>query len=240
MMKKLALTLSSALLLASFNANAMEAHQPSTVVELYTSQGCSSCPPADALMGRLVEHSDKEVLGLSFAVTYWDYIGWKDTFGRSENDIRQARYRDQMGARYVYTPQMVVAGQNHFVGSDAAKLKEQLTRFDGHAKGLELSWRIEGQKIHISLPKSETPATLWQVDIDHLKEVDIQRGENDGRQISYHNVVRNSQRLQDWDGAATEITLDMAELEHQGRDGCAILVQTGESGPIIAALQIDL
>ncbi len=240
MMKKLASTICSALLLASFNVSAMEAHQPSTVVELYTSQGCSSCPPADALMGRLVEHGGKEVLGLSFAVTYWDYIGWKDTFGRSENDIRQARYRDQMGARYVYTPQMVVAGENHFVGSDGAKLKEQLSRFDGHAKKLDLKWRIEGKKIHITLPQSDTPATLWQVDIDHLKEVNIQRGENSGRQITYHNVVRNSERLQSWDGNPTEIVLDMAELEHQGRDGCALLVQKGESGPIIAALQIDL
>ena len=91
-------------------------------------------------MGKLVKRSD--VLGLSFSVTYWDYIGWPDTFGHPLNDARQTKYRDMMDARYVYTPQMVVAGQQHFVGSNENQLEDNLHTFKGHAKALKLNWRV--------------------------------------------------------------------------------------------------
>ena len=232
--------LSAALLssLIAGTALAGEAHQPQTVVELYTSQGCSSCPPADKLMGKLTKNPD--ILGLSFAVTYWDYIGWKDTFGSPDNDIRQTRYRDQFSGRYVYTPQMVVAGRDHFVGSNAHELESNLHKFKGHARQIPLKWRFEGEKLIISLPDHGTPATIWQVDIDHEKKVQIGRGENTGKSVTYHNVVRKTRQITDWDGKAKTISLDLTTLMQEGRDGCAILVQERGFGPIVAALQIGL
>jgi len=239
MMKKIAIALTLPLLLAATSAQAVEVRQPSTVVELYTSQGCSSCPPADALMGQLVENK-KDILGLSLAVTYWDYIGWKDTFGSPQNDIRQAEYRDAMGARYVYTPQMVIAGQDHFVGSDSSKLIRHLEKYKGHAQQIPLVWQIEDNTAVISLPELEGGAHLWRMDIDAVQQVSIGRGENAGRKIAYYNVVRASKLIKSWNGKATKISLNLTDLEHQGRSGCAIIVQRGIGGPIVAALQIDL
>ncbi len=239
MMKHIAIAATLSALLAATSAQAVDIRQPSTVVELYTSQGCSSCPPADALMGQLVE-KNKDVLGLSYAVTYWDYIGWKDTFGRAENDIRQAEYRDAMGARYVYTPQMIVGGLEHFVGSDSSKLISRLEKHKGHAKELNLTWSIDGKKATISLPEFQSGAQLWRVDIDAVQQVSIGRGENTGREISYHNIVRDSELIQNWNGKPTEVTLDLANLEQKGRTGCAFIVQRSSGGPIVAALQIDL
>ncbi|WP_169544120.1 DUF1223 domain-containing protein [Sneathiella aquimaris] len=224
--------------LSMTSASALDVRQPKTVIELYTSQGCSSCPPADKLMGEIVQKPD--VLGLSFAVTYWDYIGWKDTFANSENDARQTRYRDQFGARYVYTPQMVVAGADHFVGSNAHELEQNLLAFKGHAEQIKLTWRIDGNRLFINLPDHLNGATIWQVDIDHKQEVQIGRGENTGKSITYHNIARRTQPLENWDGQHKTIELDLAALMNEGRDGCAILIQERGFGPIIAALEIDL
>ncbi len=220
------------------SAQAGNIRQASTVVELFTSQGCSSCPPADRIMGELVK--DPSILGLSYAVTYWDYIGWKDIFGSPKNDERQARYRDRMNARYVYTPQMIIAGKDHFVGSNEGQLKNNLQQFKGHAENLLLKWHLEENILKIELPERQTNATVWQVDIDHEKPVKIGRGENTGKTIIYHNVVRDTQNLASWNGEKKVISLNLDTLEHDGRDGCAILVQEEGYGEIIAALIIDL
>ncbi len=224
--------------LLSGAAFAGDIRQPKTVVELYTSQGCSSCPPADKLMGKITRNP--EVLGLSFAVTYWDYIGWKDVFGSAENDARQVKYRDQFNARYVYTPQMIVAGSNHFVGSNAHELESNLHKFKGHAEQIPLAWKLEDGKLHITLPDHDTTATIWQVDIDHEKQVKIGRGENSGKSVTYHNIVRKTRHIKDWNGKEQTVTLDLETLMQEGRDGCAILIQERGFGPIIAALEISL
>jgi hypothetical protein len=238
-MKKISLSLiAAALSFTAFSSMAMDARQPGTVVELFTSQGCSSCPPADALMGRVL--ADTDALGLSFAVTYWDYIGWKDTFGRSENDQRQVRYRDRMDARYVYTPQMVVAGEEHFVGSDSSQLFAGLEKFKGHAKKIDLKWKFENTVLHIDLPNFAEGATIVQLDIDELQEVKIKRGENSGRVLSYHNIVRGSKTLKNWDGKATQMSLDLSQLIADGRTTCVLLFEQPNQGPILAALQVNL
>ncbi|MBL4907004.1 MAG: DUF1223 domain-containing protein, partial [Sneathiella sp.] len=179
-------------------AQAGNVRQADTVVELFTSQGCSSCPPADKIMGELVKNP--AILGLSYAVTYWDYIGWKDIFGSPKNDERQVRYRDRMKARYVYTPQMVIAGEEHFVGSNAAQLKNKLQQFQGHAKAIPLKWYFEGSTLKVELPASQAKAVIWQVDIDHNKPVKIRRGENTGKVLTYHNVVRDTRKIGTWNG----------------------------------------
>lgn len=238
MKKYVSSTLISAFVLClSFTAQAESARQPHTVIELFTSQGCSSCPPADKIMGDLVKTPG--ILGLSFAVTYWDYIGWKDTFGNIENDTRQVRYRDQFSARYVYTPQMVIGGQDHFVGSNPHELEDNLQKYQGHAQKLDLKWKFEGDKIHITLPEHSSSAVVWQVDLNKAKDVKIGRGENTGKHITYHNIVRKTQAIGEWDGKPRTFTLDLADLMQTGRDGCAILIQEKGFGPIIAALEID-
>lgn len=189
-------------------------------------------------MGNIIK--DPSVLGLSYAVTYWDYIGWRDTFGSAKNDQRQASYRDQMNARYVYTPQMVIAGQDHFVGSNEGQLQDNLEEYKGHAKHIPLTWRFEDNMLKVSLPKSKAKAVIWQVDIDHSQPVRIGRGENTGKFVTYHNVVRNTRNIAQWDGRKQEISLNLDDLKHEGRDGCAILVQQGGYGAILAALIIDL
>ncbi|MFC4271986.1 DUF1223 domain-containing protein [Sneathiella chungangensis] len=220
------------------SAVAASVHQPSTVVELYTSQGCSSCPPADELLGELVKNDD--VLGLSFGVTYWDYIGWKDIFGSSDNDARQVEYRGRFNSRYVYTPQMVVAGTEHIVGSDRSGVEGLIAKHEGHAKSLLLDWTLNGDDLDIRLPAGTGKATVWVVDIDRQRDVNIRRGENTGRIITYHNVVRKIRPLGDWTGEAKSIQVNLADMRAEGRDGCAIIVQQDGYGPILAALEVLL
>ncbi|MDF2366372.1 thioredoxin family protein [Sneathiella sp.] len=220
------------------SASAQSAHQPSTVVELYTSQGCSSCPPADELLGDLIK--DEKVMGLSFAVTYWDYIGWKDIFGSAANDDRQVEYRGRFNSRYVYTPQMVVGGKAHVVGSDRSSVNALIEKHTDHAKNLPLEWAFNGDILDVNLPAGSGAATIWLVDIDRIKDVDIRRGENTGRIITYHNVVRKIRSLGEWSGDAKTISLDLNEMRTEGRDGCALIIQQEGYGPILAALEVML
>jgi hypothetical protein len=219
-------------------ANAQSAHQPKSVVELYSSQGCSSCPPADKFLGELI--TDKEILGLTFSVTYWDYIGWKDTFGNKDNDSRQANYKKQFSSRYVYTPQIIVGGTKHKVGSDSHGVKSLINDQSGHAKMLPLTWEFSGDTLDIKLPDGDGEATIWLVDINRQSEVDIGRGENSGRKITYYNIVRQIRSLGIWNGKAETVSLDLAEMKKNGRDGCALIVQRNGYGPIIAALNVEL
>ncbi|WP_206378115.1 DUF1223 domain-containing protein [Sneathiella limimaris] len=212
-----------------------------TVVELYTSQGCSSCPPADALMGDIVNTANKtNVLGLSFAVTYWDYIGWKDTFGSPQNDLRQTQYKERLRTSYVYTPQMIVGGKDHFVGSSSDQLSHNLAVYKGHARQLPLKWKLQDDVLEIALPSWQTPSIIWQTDLNHAEKVSIGRGENTGRKITYHNVVRKLDSLANWDGKPKTLKLSLKSLREKGRDSCAILVQENGYGSIVAALFIQL
>lgn len=233
-----ATVLAAPLMLVSADSHAQSAYQPSSVVELYTSQGCSSCPPADKLLGELIE--DKEVLGLSFPVTYWDYIGWKDTFGNKDHDVRQARYKREFGSRYVYTPQMVVGGENHKVGSDRSGVRSLIAGFAGHAQKLPLTWTFKDDILDVTLPDGDGEATIWLVDIDSQSDVAIGRGENSGETVTYHNIVRKIRSIGEWDGTSKTVSLNLAEMREMGRDGCALIIQEAGHGPIIAALNVEL
>ncbi|MCC3303671.1 DUF1223 domain-containing protein [Sneathiella sp. HT1-7] len=225
-------------MVSTTTAFAQSAHQPSTVVELYTSQGCSSCPPADKLLGDLIKN--EAVMGLSFAITYWDYIGWKDVFGNPDNDDRQVEYRGRFNSRYVYTPQMVVGGEAHVVGSDQSGVNALIEKYADHAKNLALEWVFNGDELEVKLPSGSGNATVWLIDIDRTKDVDIQRGENTGRIITYHNVVRKIRSLGEWTGDERTVALNLAEMRAEGRDGCALIVQEKGYGPILAALEVML
>jgi hypothetical protein len=206
------------------------------VVELFTSQGCSSCPPADSLLGELAERDD--VLPLSFHVTYWDRLGWPDTFGLDDSTRRQEVYADWLDLDQVYTPQMVIGGRIDVVGSARGRVLEAIDLLRSHGgAGPELT--IAGDRLSVSASERDD-AAIWLIAFDDHHDVAIERGENRGRTLRYHHVVRELTRLADWDGRALAVELPLARLDAAGRAGAAILVQRLSDGVILAAARVPL
>ncbi|ESY27153.1 DUF1223 domain-containing protein [Mesorhizobium sp. M0761] len=202
--------------------------QPLTVVELFTSQGCSSCPPANA---NLIKVKDEPgVLALSFNVTYWDYLGWKDIFGREEFTQRQVRYEPSLGRSGPFTPQVVVNGGADAVGAAPGEI-EQLISASGHTNGPTLS--LDGGKISIGAGSAPAGrADVWLVRYNKgVVEVPVARGENTGRTLPHANVVHSLEKLGSWSGDATTLPLPAAS----GGLSTAVLVQSPGGGPILAA-----
>jgi hypothetical protein len=213
-----------------------------TVVELFTSQGCASCPPADALMGELVARDD--VLGLTFHVDYWDYLGWRDTLATQEGTQRQRNYRDALGKSYVYTPQMVIGGVRDEVGSQRQAVLRQIESVARGGGGLEvLLVRDDQDRIlaRIGAGDIDGEATVWLVRYDNRHDVEVRRGENGGKKLSYHNVVRDITEIGKWTGDPAEIPLATTEvLRMGGRDACAVIVQQDGTGAILGAARVAL
>ncbi len=209
-----------------------------TVVELFTSQGCSSCPPADAL---LTELSRREgVLALSFHVNYWDYIGWKDPFASTAATERQRGYTRPFGLGYVYTPQMVIQGRRQMTGSDRRGVLEAIDR-EGALPRMPVEIGGDAGSATAILPARDgaEASTLWAVAFDYAHATRIERGENGGRTLNYSNVVRDIRRIGAWRGEAARVPLPMSELA-AGRDAVALLVQADTSGAILGAAVLDL
>ncbi|HEX7848858.1 MAG TPA: DUF1223 domain-containing protein [Sphingomonas sp.] len=207
---------------------AVDAANP-TVVELYQSQGCSSCPPADAVLNALADRPD--VLALSFAVTYWDQLGWKDTFASPAFTQRQWDYAHAEGRTYVATPQMVVNGRGAVTGNDRAQVDEAIRRFARPASGPAIT--RDGATVGIAAGKGS--ATVWLVRYDpRTIAVPIRAGENGGRTIAHRNIVRQLVRLGQWTGAAARFATPAAPAGLSS----AVLIQQGAGGAIIAARRI--
>ncbi len=229
---------------SAFMTSAHAADQPTAVVELFTSQGCSSCPPADKILGKYVKQG--KVLALSWHVDYWNYLGWKDTFSKAEYTDRQRRYAVSFKRRGVYTPQAVVNGRTHVVGSRAGEIEQLVQSYQQGGKGLTVPVNVtrNGDAVRVS-SKTDTAgeATLYIVYFDRSKKVKIKRGENRGRTITYHNVVRDMSMLGMAKGGVIDVTLPMKELRRKGHDACALILQkttsAGTPGPIIGATVID-
>jgi len=215
-------------------------HRGPTVVELYTSQGCSSCPPADALLGKLAKMEG--ILALSFHVDYWDYIGWKDPFAKPINSQRQREYSRIFRKSYVYTPQMVIHGMAEATGSNAAAINASIK----HAKlapdtPIKLTRLKSGDlKIRIARGRQPGQASVWLVFFDPVHSTKIRRGENRGVKLNNYNVVRSLQKIGDWRGQRLALTIPAAKLtDHQGQ-GCAVFLQNAQKGPILGAASIQL
>ncbi len=210
--------------------------KPLTVVELFTSQGCSSCPPADAYLGKLAERSD--ILALSIHVDYWDYIGWKDTFAKPEYGTRQRKYAQKLGLGYVYTPQMVIQGMAHTTGSD----KDTVERLIGDLKGLkrlDVTALREGDSFNVTVPAGDPEeAKVLFVTYDARHDTVIRRGENSGHTLSYYNVVRELSEIGRWTGEAAKIPVPDASARLAGHDGGAVLVQSKKTGRILGAVKL--
>ncbi|MEM8791807.1 MAG: DUF1223 domain-containing protein [Pseudomonadota bacterium] len=216
--------------------NAAQA-EPAVVVELFTSQGCYSCPPADEVLGKLAEHDD--IIALSLHVDYWDYLGWRDTFAKKAFTRRQFEYRDSMGERVVYTPQMIVQGANPVTGSRAMSVRDaiaQVRSTDDLAK-VEIVERNGGLKGLITPVNGGegSSAVVYVAKYTRSETVQIARGENGGKTLTYHNVVGMLSPLKDWRGDIAEY-----DLPNPGPgEGIALWVQGGKVGPILAAAKFE-
>jgi hypothetical protein len=213
------------------------------LVELFTSQGCSSCPPADALAGRLTRRDDLVVL--SFHVNYWDYIGWQDPFATEATTGRQHHYAETLHERTVYTPQMVIAGTTPVVGSDEAAVTRAIEKASRRSPGgPQITVARVGDGFRVSLGAGRypgSPADVLLVLYDRRHETPVSRGENRGRTVVNHNVVRLIEPIGKWDGSESRIDLSHDDVVRDyGRNGCVIIVQAAGQGPVIAAANFDM
>jgi hypothetical protein len=220
--------------------------EPRAVIELFTSQGCSSCPPADKLIAEYAH--DPSVIALSLAVDYWDYLGWKDTLALSGHSNRQRAYAKARGDRQVYTPQVVVDGAVHALGSDKVAIERAIRQTRDQSSPLLLPITIErtGDKLTVTVPASKDEkgqAEVWLCPITKSIPVVIGRGENSGHTITYTNVVRRWIKLGDWAGKAETFNVAVKDVQSDGIDSAAVMVQSGASTApklMLGAAQIAL
>ena len=199
------------------------------VVELFQSQGCSSCPPANRNVNAIAGRSD--ILALSFAVTYWDKLGWKDTFAKPEFTQRQRDYAREVSSFDVATPQVMVNGRYGLVGSRESLLDAVVAKAGTLPAGPEIS--RNGDSLIVGEGRAAPPARILYIVYDPRSiEVPISAGENTGRTLPHRNIVRGLYDLGEWTGASKQVELPAIE---DSRYRSAVLLQTGEGGPLIAA-----
>ena len=224
-------------LTAFFGAQPLHAQNQSgpIVVELFTSQGCSSCPPADQAMNQLAQNPN--FIALSYHVTYWDHIGWKDPLGRIFADSRQRNYSEYKQSRRIYTPQMIINGGKEFVGSRVNEANRKL----GKARPIA-PITISGatpKGTMITLPQlNNGDYTLWLAGVKAVHTEKIQRGENRGKNITYNNTVLSLKQAQKWDGNAQTLTIDLPK--NSEIDYYVIFAQNRGYGEISAAGKIGI
>ncbi len=206
--------------------------QPKAVIELFTSQGCSSCPPADALFVDLAKQTD--VIALTLPVTYWDYLGWKDTLGKDSFAKRQKFYAKARGDGQVYTPQAVINGASHVVGSDKAEIERVARQPGDTAFVAELALKEDAGALQVNLAPLGEPiertAGVWVLATSRMVTVPIARGENQGKTVSYANVVRGMTRIGDWNGKEAVLTAPLSATQAPEADGYVVLVQADQPG----------
>jgi hypothetical protein len=224
---------------------------PRAVVELFTSQGCSSCPAADKLLGQLA--ADPSLVPISVPIDYWDYLGWKDTLADPRHTARQKAYAYGRGDGQVYTPQAVVNGSLHALGSDRSAIEHAIakSRKIGAMSLPAVKLAFADGRLLVAVPAAadaRAGAEVWLCGLMKAATVAIGRGENKGRAVTYHNVVRRWIKLGDWSGMANSWTIPMQTLKGDGKgdgiDEAAVLVQSGTKekpkailGAALAALQ---
>jgi hypothetical protein len=209
-------------------------------VELFTSQGCNSCPPADAFLGRLAKRAD--IVALSFHVDYWDYIGWKDPFASRETTERQRGYAKALKQRYVYTPEMVVDGIGHDTGREPGPIETLLAkaqRLSAKRATPELA-RAIGGPLTIKLAAfalERGPADVTLAVYDRRNNTPVARGENQGRTLENFNIVRQLELVSRWDGSPASWTIAADRI--QPAQGVAVLVQRADYGPMIGCSKLE-
>jgi hypothetical protein len=216
------------LLIATFVV--ARAAEPQALLELFTSQGCSSCPAADKLLGELA--ADPSLIVMSVPIDYWDYLGWKDTLASPAHSERQRAYARTRGDRQVYTPQIVVNGAMHVLGSDRASIERVIAQTGQKPAVMSLPVLISvgGRNLTVKADSAEnehTAGEVWLCQLAKAVPVAIGRGENHGRTITYHNVVRRWVKLGDWTGTAATWSVPLSDIKADGIDAAAVMVQEG-------------
>jgi hypothetical protein len=220
---------------------------PRAVVELFTSQGCSSCPPADKIIGELAK--DPNVIALSMPIDYWDYLGWKDTLADARFSARQKAYSHVRGDRDVYTPQVVVNGSAKVIGSDRAGIETAIkdTEKAAGVMSVPVSVSVSGKQINVSVAASKGSSVargeVWICSISKAVPISIGRGENRGREITYYNVVRSLLKVGDWNGNSGSWTVPLENISREGVDAAVVYVQDGnrdKPGPMLGAAMTSL
>lgn len=202
------------------------------VLELFQSEGCSSCPPAEAVLAGIAGRAD--VIALSFEVTYWDRLGWTDRYGSDAFTQRQYDYAAAIHSDDVYTPQMIVNGRGRLVGTDPTEVEAALHVYDRGDPGPDISVGA-GDTVTVGAATSPADATVWLVRYDpRAISVPVQAGENSGRTLTHRNLVRALVKLGRWAGSPAQFVLPAAAPGLAG----AILLQSGTAGPILAARRL--
>jgi hypothetical protein len=223
------------------STSAPRADAQAVLVELFTSQGCSSCPPADKFFGELSQRDD--VVALSYHVDYWDYLGWKDTFAMPAFTERQREYAPQVDRQYIgrhmrgsFTPEMVVQGSDSLVGSDGRRVAKRISAHAAKTGQARIELSRAGNKLKIDLTPGKGGAVAARVVMARytpITKVAIERGENAGKTLTYHNIVTDLHAVGRWDG--TSATTLMAD---DAGGAVAVFLQRGQSGPVLAAAQL--
>src|SRR5262245_60743211 len=221
--------------------------EPRAVVELFTSQGCSSCPPADRIVGELAK--DPNVIALSMPVDYWDYLGWKDTLADSRFSARQKAYSHVRGDRNLYTPQMIVNGSAQVIGSDRTAIDGAIkttSKTEG-VMSVPVTMTLSGKQLNVSVDASKvtTPGRgeIWICSVSKAVPISIGRGENRGQQITYYNVVRSLVKVGDWNGSSGSWTVPVEDISRAGVDGAVVYLQDGsryKPGAMLGAAYTEL
>ena len=208
-----------------------EAAARPAVIELFTSEGCSSCPPAEAYIGELATRAD--VLPLAFHVDYWDELGWRDQFELRIATPRQRKYQQVLHLRNSYTPQVILDGRADYVGSSRAAIGSALQK---PREGVPVTLSIAGGEIHVSLESSELGRGTEVLLVSYLRKAvsPIGRGENAGRTLEEYNIVRSMSTLGRWDGSQREFLARLDSLPRDATD-VAVLVQASGQGAIVGA-----
>lgn len=227
------LTLSSLLWPQPGLTNVGKAHSRLIVAELFTSQSCSSCPAADKVLSELSQYEN--VIALSCHVTYWNHLQWKDTLSTPFCTDRQRAYNRKIrNSRRVYTPQLVVNGESEFVGSDRRRAQKLLTETRGrnvHAVNFSYSYNILQLELETLSPAQYQ---LWLLSYQDRHTEHVERGENRGRTLAYHNVVRDAHQLDRWDGQKLSMKYEIPPLT-PGTNGLVLVIQESSTGHIKAA-----
>jgi hypothetical protein len=207
--------------------------EPRAVVELFTSQGCSSCPAADKLLGELSR--DPSLVTMSLPVDYWDYLGWKDTLALHGHSSRQRAYAETRGDREVYTPQVIINGVVHALGSDKSAIEKAIaqTRHNPATLSLPVTMSVADGKVTVNVPAGQGErAEVWLCPVTSKVAVHIGRGENRDQTLTYHNVVRRWIRLGEWNGKAATFSVTLNEIPKEDYslrdiDRLDVVVQSG-------------
>ena len=204
--------------------------EPRAVIELFTSQGCSSCPAADKLLGELA--ADPSLVPISVPIDYWDYLGWKDTLADPRNTARQKSYAHVRGDGQIYTPQVVVNGSLHVLGSDRAAIEQAIakSRKNGAMSLPPVTLTFADGRLNVVVPdvaEGDTGGEVWLYGLVKSTTIAIGRGENKGRSVTYHNVARRWLKLGDWNGKANTWSVPVQKLKGDGVDEAAVMVQSG-------------